>query len=787
MTTDRSSENQSDWTSDRWIQWREEICDRFENALRLWQPSEGDRPRAEDYLADVPESHGWQVLDCLLLLEEDYRRQSGETGSLVGEFRARFPVFANQIERAFAGHDSPAATETQPNTTQGIGRRVREYELQEKLGQGGMGVVWKAWHVRLKKYRAVKVLHSQLLESPEVRDRFLNEMEALARFEHTNIVRAHDAFEEGGQLYLVMEYVEGSDVNRLVDQGKNLAVGAACEIIHQAAQGLAALHDQHVTHRDIKPSNLMLTKDPDSSRLVVKVMDFGLSQIDAERGLTNSGEVFGTCEFMAPEQYESCHDLTPAADVYSLGCSLFFLLTGRPPYTAEGSRGAQAVHLMLAHQNAPIPRLREVCPQGVGLQPLLDRMMAKKAEKRFPSAIELLHELEPFADQQQLKAALAERGTTIPADLSHKKPRKSQRPLASLVTRRAFLWAIAAIALMGAAIGAVVTIYDRSFQPRLKELHLHAASVASDYGKEIERRLNMLRVAARDSRLPELLLATKDAKVGSREFSELRTWLEGAKLDSGLTPSEQEETTWFVTDAAGRQVAREPHGSSLGQSDYWTRSYFHGSPADLDAEVDEPARVSPIREETVSAPYLSTSEDGKWKIAFSMPIFASTHEEADQPLGVLSMSVRLEDLTWFQAGVENSAVTIVELYRQNWLDDGLTGQIRIGQIFDHSGLTAALAGTDAQSDPICLAPELVTHLQRLRQQRFNSFLRREKRSLCDLCVSRNYLDPVSAHPTSPRRAAFEPVFVPGPSHKLANLGWLVIVHDFYPADRPANR
>lgn len=787
MTTDRSSENQADWTSDRWIEWREEICAKFENALRHWQSADGDRPRAEDYLADVPESHGWQVLHCLLLLEEDYRRQSGEGGSMVGEFRSRFPGFASEIERAFSCQDFPTATQVHATTFQGTGMRVREYELQVKLGQGGMGVVWKAWHVRLKKFRAVKVLHSQLLESPDVRDRFLNEMEALARFEHRNIVRAHDAFEEGGQLYLVMEYVEGSDVNRLVGQSKKLAVGAACEIVHQAAQGLAALHDQHVTHRDIKPSNLMLTKDPDSNRLVVKVMDFGLSQIDTERGLTNSGEVFGTCEFMAPEQYESCHDLTPAADVYSLGCSLFFLLTGRPPYTAEGSRGAQALKLMLAHQNAPIPRLREVCPDGVGLQPLLDRMMAKKAEMRFPSALELLHELEPFADQQQLKAALAERDTTIPADLPRKTPRKSKGRFASLLTRRALIRAIAAVALTGAAIGSVVKIYDESSQPRLKELHLHAASVASDYGKEVERRLNMLRIAARDPRLPDLLLATENAKVGSREFSELTTWLESAKLDSGLTASEQENTTWFVTDAAGRQVAREPHGSSLGKSDYWTRSYFHGSPIDLDAEVDEPGSVSPIREETVSAPYLSTSEDGKWKIAFSTPIFASSRERDGEPLGVLSMSVRLEDLTWFQAGVDNSAVTIVELYRKNWLEDGLTGQTRIGQIIDHSGLLAALVGKDAESDPFCVAPELVTQLQELREQRFKSFLRREKRSLCDLCVSKKYLDPVSANPTSPRRAAFEPVFVLGPSRKLTNLGWLVIVHDFYPADRPANR
>ncbi|NLS93104.1 MAG: protein kinase [Planctomycetaceae bacterium] len=787
MTTDRSSENRADWTSNRLIEQRERICARFEEALRSSREGDGDRPRSEDFLADVPESHRWPVLHCLLLLEEDYRRQAGEAGSLLGEFCERFPDFASCIKQAFPGQDFPTATQIEFSTARGLRKRVREYELQEKLGQGGMGVVWKAWHVRLKKHRAIKVLHSHLLESPEVRDRFLNEMEALARFEHANIVRAHDAFEEGGQLYLVMEYVEGSDVSRLVTERKKLAVGAACEIVRQAAQGLAVLHDQHVTHRDIKPSNLMLARDPDSNRPVVKVMDLGLSQIDTERGLTNSGEVFGTCEFMAPEQYEDCHDLTPAADVYSLGCSLFFLLTGQPPYTAEGSQGARAIKLMLAHQNEPIPRLRDFCPEGASLQPLLDRMLAKKAEKRFASALELLPELKPFADQEQLKTILGEKGGEVGDRLPDKKRRRPVGRLASLLTRRAVIWMIAALALVAGSVGGIAGLYEISSRPRLRELHLHAASVAIDYGNQIERRLAMLRRAAGDPRLPGLLLATKDAEIRSKEFSELNQWLEDEKLGSGLTSLEQDDTTWFITDASGRQVAREPHGSSLGGSQYWTRSYFHGMPNDLDAEADDPAGVSPVREQTVSAPYSSTSEPGQWKIALSTPIFAPS-SESGEPIGILSMSVKLEDLTWFQSGVENSAVALVELYRENWLDDDSKGQIRIGQIIYHTGLSrAALGGKNSDADPPCVAEELVPQLQTLRKQRLNSFLRKEPRSLCDLCVSKTYRDPVSANPTSPRRAAFEPVFVSGePGSKLTNIGWLVIVHDFYPSDRPAN-
>jgi serine/threonine protein kinase len=785
VTTDRSG-NQASWNSDRLIERREKICARFENALRHWHQAGGDCPRSEDFLADVPESHRWQVLYCLLLLEEDYRREAGEANSLTGEFRERFPDFAAQIDVAFPDQDTPTVTQINFNTTLGFKKRVREYELQEKLGQGGMGIVWKAWHVRLKKHRAIKVLHSHMLESPDVRDRFLNEMEALARFEHGNIVRAHDAFEEDGQLYLVMEYVDGSDVNRLVGKRRRLPVGAACEIIHQAAQGLAALHDQHVTHRDIKPSNLMLTKEPDSNRLVVKVMDLGLSQLDTERGLTNSGEVFGTCEFMAPEQYEDCRDLTPAADVYSLGCSLFFLLTGRPPYTAEGSRGAVAVKLMLAHQNEPVPQLHDVCPEAADLQPLLDRMMAKKVDGRVGSAVDLLPELARFADQEQLRGSLGEEADAISAGAPVEEARRPKRRSRTLLTRRALLWTTAAVILMAVAIGGIAKILEASSQQRLGKLHLQAASVAKSYGTEIDRRLVMLSKAARDDKLRGLLLATADADVGSREFSELRDWLAEEKLWSGLDLTERQNTTWFITDASGRQVAREPHGKSIGQEHYWTRSYFHGGPMDLDAELDD--RLPPIRQETVSAPYSSTSEPGTWKIAFSVPIVVRSPDNGKETIGVLCMSVRLQDLTWFQATVDDSAVALVELYRENWLDEGSKGQTKIGQIIDHSGLKAALAGEDAEADPFCVDPELIPQLQELRRQRFSSFLKKEPRSRCDLCVSKKYLNPVSANPTSPRAAAFEPVFVEGDAErKITNIGWLVIVHDFYRSDRPANR
>lgn len=776
-----SSEKQSDWASSRLIEQREEVCARFETALQLWEQGSGEQPKSEDFLVDVPETQRWEFLHCLLLLEEDYRRTAGEGDSILRDFRGRFPDFSRKINLAFSNQPLTETHSKSTDPSKGHQRQVREYVLQEKIGWGGMGVVWKAWHIRLKKHRAVKELHSHMLESPETRDRFLNEIEALARFEHPNIVRAHDAFEEDGELYLVMEYVDGCNMYDLVRKRGKLEVGAACEVIHQAAHGLSALHDQRVTHRDIKPSNLMLAQDRESKKPIVKVMDLGLSQIDTGRLLTHAGDLLGTCAFMAPEQWENAREVGPSADVYALGCSLFYLLSGTPPYTTEGN----AAKLMLAHRREPIPRLSEVCHEGDQLQPLLDRMMAKKSNQRFDSAFDLLDEIGSFARHEELVSVVAENDDT----LSHRQPSKDTRQVPRYRRARSMRpwmkWAI--VACVGIALIAFLMVCIRQFQStqRLKTLHLQAANAASQYGNEIERRLSMLKMPARDSNMHTLLLATKDADVNSKEISDLCIWLAKEKEKSGLGPVERDKSTWFITNAEGRQVARVPRGKSLGRDIYWTRSYFHGKSADLDAKVDDQTSVSPTRKETVSAPYLSSSE-GKWKIAFSTPIFASNTQGHDEPpIGVLSMSIKLEDFDWFQATVENSTVALVELFREDWLQDKSAGGVRIGQIIDHDHLFAAMAKGDAEASQFCVAPQLVTQLQTLRQKRLKSFRRRDTRSHCEDCVSRNYLDPVSARPSRGRLAAFEPVFVPGSRHGLTNIGWVVVVQDFYPADRHA--
>lgn len=268
------------------------------------------------------------------------------------------------------------------------------YVLLEKLGQGGMGMVLKAQHRRMKRIVALKVLSPAVARSPELVARFQREMEAAARLSHPNIVAAYDANEAGGLFFLVMEYVEGQDLSTRVKTQGPLPLGQALEYIVQAARGLEYAHQQGVIHRDIKPANLLLTREG-----TVKILDMGLARLEGETGsraeLTSTGAVMGTVDYMAPEQALSTKKADARSDVYSLGITLWYLLTGRPPY-----EGDSLMSRLLAHRESPIPSLCQVASghppdaQWRGVDAVFRRMVAKRPEDRFQSMTEVIAALE---------------------------------------------------------------------------------------------------------------------------------------------------------------------------------------------------------------------------------------------------------------------------------------------------------------------------------------------------------------------------------------------------------
>lgn len=258
-----------------------------------------------------------------------------------------------------------------------------QYVLEDRIGEGGMGVVYRAVHMGMDRQVALKVLSDELLRDEMSIRRFFQEVRTLSRLSHPNIVSAYDASHSNHRHFLVMEYVDGVDLDILVTQCGPLSVADALHIAVQISEALEFVHRRGIIHRDIKPSNVLVDRDG-----YVKVLDLGLAKLESQleqsatpagsNRITQPGVLMGTVDFLAPEQARNTQSATASSDIYSLGCTLFFLLTGHPPYEGE-----TILDRLIAHRNDPVPSVRTVrrdVPRAIDR--LLRQMLAKEPADR---------------------------------------------------------------------------------------------------------------------------------------------------------------------------------------------------------------------------------------------------------------------------------------------------------------------------------------------------------------------------------------------------------------------
>jgi serine/threonine-protein kinase len=279
----------------------------------------------------------------------------------------------------------------------------------QTLGVGGMGQVYRARRFGSQEVVALKIVLPEMTQNPATMKQFMAEIRALARMAHPNIIRTYEAGSDRDRHYFTMEFIEGTDLMKLLKERGPLPVPRACNYIRQAALGLEHAHEHCLVHRDIKPANLLLTLPKETpyqpgetlnAAAVIKILDWGLAglrppTVDKPKDVSSHEVAVGTADYMSPEQARNMAGTDIRSDIYSLGCTLYHLLTGQPPFPGGNLMSKLAKHAGVDPK--PISELRrEVKP---ALEEIIRKMMAKKPEDRFRTPALVVHALSPFCKE----------------------------------------------------------------------------------------------------------------------------------------------------------------------------------------------------------------------------------------------------------------------------------------------------------------------------------------------------------------------------------------------------
>jgi serine/threonine-protein kinase len=407
---------------------------------------------------------------------------SGELSSRPGSRKAAESSAANASASTDQAHDDithissgpPLAVEppTKMLNARELGRALEGQQfdhvlLQQFVGGGGMGAVFRAWDTNLHRTVAVKVLTKRQESDSESERRFQIEARSAARLDHPNIARVHYVGEDRGVQYIVFEYIDGTNVRDLVYSNGPFSLGDALNVTLQIAGALSHAWEREVVHRDIKPSNIIIAHDG-----LAKLVDMGLARLEyleqPEHEETATGVTLGTFDYISPEQARNPRDADIRSDIYSLGCTLFFMLAGRPPYPV-----GTVLQKLLAHQSDPLPDIRELRPDVPDVVAvLLARMLAKRPDDRFQTPLDLIPALSNCIDQ--LGLARPQVGMTA-YSMSWLPPTTWWRQHAA--------WLVPAVLLLVTVFILAVVWHDDATTPAFTELNLPAAN-ESDLTRE---------------------------------------------------------------------------------------------------------------------------------------------------------------------------------------------------------------------------------------------------------------------------------------------------------------
>lgn len=375
-----------------------------------------------------------------------------------------------------------------------------KYRLLDVLGRGGMGAVLKAESTSLNRTVALKVMATDLLKSDVALARFEREIRYAATLNHPNIVRAIDADRAGNQYFLVMEYVDGRDLKEMFKEHGRLPIEFSCECIRQAALALQHAHTRGLVHRDIKPANIIVARDSQNGQPIVKLLDLGLARIEQEEtptddSITRSGQIMGSPDYMAPEQATNAKNADIRSDIYSLGVTLFQLISGEVPYPGE-----TVMEKLVARINTDAPPLssrREDVPPV--LVHIVARMLNRDPAQRFQTPGEVAALLDAFVTNpkslsiDQFAMATPKEAPTIDSGaddtlnlfVGHLDSRATNQPLRSSLRKKPLWPLIVSIAAALIVVGGVLFALSRQAGPRIRPSRTAEQSVMIELSQHV--------------------------------------------------------------------------------------------------------------------------------------------------------------------------------------------------------------------------------------------------------------------------------------------------------------